>query len=733
MTGLATGAGIALALAAVLGTATPIGQQPPSTPPPAAPAAAPGQPRPPAFRAVSTLVEVDAIVRDRDGRFVEGLTAADFEVLEEGQPQAVKAFAVVGSVAAGGPIGPGARSSPTGTLPPAASGPADQPRVFVLVFDQEHVDSGAFKRLQSAAERFLTGQFRAGDIGGVFVGGRMAGSRLTTNRDELLQAVKTAKPGNSTQTSRKFDQLEWPRVSDVEAIRIATVNDREVLAQVVRRALQDDPGAGRLPLDAVIMQKARQMVDDMRPPAGRTVATMKALVTGLAKVPGRKTVVLLTGGFYVEESWADLRQIVGQAARSNVRIYSLDSRGLGRRGGPTELRAATPMDPGGSQPLEANDTIEDGPNTLAADTGGYVIRNTNDFAGALAEVADDTSRYYVLGYAPAEQAAEGTYRRIEVRVKRPGVSVRARRGYVVGPTVTAPAVPPGGPGTAAAESPARAASEAPVASAVAGARPPAAPAPPAEAPTAGATPVPDSPDSPAAGPSSPAPSPIALRPDTATRVRELADRAPAPDDTQRLASEGWSEYGRGNLESAQRLLSQAAGHPGTAPWVSYALGFAELGLHRPKEAVRAWERVRAAVPEFEAVYLDLADAHLQLDSPGDAIEVLRAAERRWPADPDVLNALGAVQVRRGAVNDAIATFERAAAAQPGDALAHFNLGRTYELRYHQMRRFSRPTARWVDNPEDREKALEHYEAYVRLGGPYEADARAAIERLRSLQ
>jgi len=379
--------------------------------------------------------------------------------------------------------------------------------------------------------------------------------------------------------------------------------------------------------------------------------------------------------------------------------------------------------------LEAYDTIEDGPNTLAADTGGYVIRNTNDFAGALAEVADDTGRYYVLGYAPSAPAAEGTYRRIEVRVKRPGVSVRARRGYLAGLPPAAPAPASERPGAPAAPAVPGAAAGTPAAAAAAVTTAPAS----AEAPAPVAAPRPAGPASAIPTPAPPTPSLLALRPDAATRVRELAESTPVPWDTQRLASEGWTEYSRGNLEGARQLLSQAAWQPDAAPWVSYALGFAELGLRRAGEAVRAWERVRAAVPDFEAVYLDLADAYVQLDDGGGALEVLRAAERRWPADPDVLNALGTVQVRRGAVNDAIATFEKAAAAQPGDGLAHFNLGRTYELRYHQMRRFSRPTARWVDNPGDRQKAIEHYETYVRLGGPYEPDARAAIERLRSVK
>jgi VWFA-related protein len=687
----------------------------------------------PAFRAGTTLVEVDAIVRDRDGRFAEGLTLDDFEVLEEGQPQRVELFFLVS--------GPGTVAAAPRVTPPGPSGASSLPvaapqRVFVLVLDQEHIEPGAFKRLQSAAERFLTDQFREGDVGGVVTGGRVAGNRLTTNRQELVDAVRAAKAQGTAQNSRKLDRLEWPRVSDVEAIRIALSNDQEVIAAAVRRALADDPGASRLPLDSVVMQKARAMVDQMRPAAARTVTTLKALITGLGRVPGRKTVVLLTDGFFVEESWADLRQIAGQAARSNVRIYSLDTRGLNRRGDPTDLRTLSPMNPTGSAPLDAYDTVEDGPNTLAADTGGYAIRNTNDFAGALAEVADDTSRYYVLGYSPSEPSPAGTYRRIEVRVKRPGASVRARRGYLsAGPVAAAagtePAAPPTAPPPGSEPSPARdvpASNAAPPSGAT---PPPAAPGAPPVSPTPGSTAPTASGAAPRAGAATAAAAPaFAMRPDAKTRVTALAGKPPAEGSPQDIAAQGWDEYSRGNLEAAQRLLGQAVSAAGAAPWVSYALGFAEIGLGRPRDAATAWERVRSAAPEFEAVYLDLADAYLQLDESGHAVEVLRAAEQRWPGDPDVLNALGTVQVRRGALNDAIATFERALASAPDEALTHFNLGRTYELRYYQLRRFSTPTARWVDNPADARKAIEHYEAYLKRGGPYEADAQAAIDRLR---
>jgi tetratricopeptide (TPR) repeat protein len=226
--------------------------------------------------------------------------------------------------------------------------------------------------------------------------------------------------------------------------------------------------------------------------------------------------------------------------------------------------------------------------------------------------------------------------------------------------------------------------------------------------------------------------PVILRPDSVGRVRELASGAQGTGPAAKLASQGWDLYGKGDLEGAERLLAQAAGQ-GAPPWVSYALGFAQAGLKKPAEALQAWERVRSAVPEFEPVYLDLADVYLQLNNADKAVETLRAAEARWPSDADVLNALGTIQVRRNALGDAIETFQRAAKANPQDSLAFFNLGRTYELRYFAMRRFSRPSSRWVDNPEFLNKAIENYEVCTKLGGPYAEDARAAVERLRSLR
>jgi VWFA-related protein len=703
--------------------------QAPQVPPPAQPPQAQSAqaPAPPAFRLSTTLVEVDATVTDKNGSFVDSLTLTDFELLDEGVPQQIQVlFRVAGSKvttlaplplaatdAAGGAANAGVPASPDQAQLVQSKPPQ---RVYILFFDQEHLDQNSFTRVQQSAETFLAAKFQEGDVGGVLMGSTMVGNRLTADRQTLVAAVKTATL-NPGQTILRNELALYPRMAAAEAMRIALFDDQRILNQVADRAAREGPetsGRNSPDLRPMIMEKSRQIVSQMQRSTATTLKAMQGLLTGLARVPGRKSVLFMTEGFFFEESWADLRILVGQAARANVRIYTIDALGLRRGSDGTELSSMNPLETTGQVPLGAYNTTEEGPNMLANDTGGYVIRKTNDFAAAMTEIARDAGSYYVLGFSPPESALTGRFRDITVKVKRSGLKVRARRGYL--------AAKAGGAVRPAAEIGAPAAAEMPV--------PP--PVRPVDAPKAAAENPPPAPAEAAAGLSAPLPTiAIPLRPDTNSRVRDLADRRSASGEAKTLATKGWERYGVGDLEGAETFLAQAVAQPGAAPWVSYALGFAELGLRKPDKAAESWERVRAAVPAFTPVYLDLTDAYLQMGNPARAIDVLRAAEQKWPKDIEILNALGTVQVRRGSSEDAIATFERAIAADPKDSLAYLNAAKTYELRYYQLRRFSRPQSRWMDDPQLRQKAIENYETYLKLGGPYEADARTALDRLRS--
>jgi len=684
------------------------------------------QPAPPpqqTFRAATTLVEVDVVVRDGSGTFVADLQQSDFEVFEDGVRQDIVALYRV--------LGPGIKASigpPEATPSPAPSLPTPPPsqiqRVLVFYFDQLHLSPGGFDRVRKAALDFLAAGFRPGDVGGIANGATIVNGRLSNVRAELESAMQSIKPAGDSGTRQQF-MREWPRFVDAgEALRIER-NEREALGTVVQRACRDDPdacsrGGGRDAVESQVHAKALQLVAAARATGKQTLDTISALANGLGKLPGRKTIILLSDGFFVESSWADLRQVVGRAARASVRIYALDTRGLNRGSASSDiLNAGSPSEVGMAFP--GVDSVADGPNSLAVDTGGLVIRNENNFAKALGEIDQDTSSYYVVGYRPRLEL-DGKYRSIDVRVMRPGVKVRARKGYVATPDMLK-----AGPSGTAPE--------------------PAAAVQPAVVPPVGGQPVPVgkapiaeraaelSPDASAAL----APPAIRMRPDVGEEVAVLTKGSAASatgsafsPELARKATEGWEAYQRGDLVAARTALLPAASHAAAPPWIRYALGWAQFALADPSSAAKHWEQVRAGVPAFRTVYFDLADAYLQQRDYGKAVVVLRAAEGRWPNDVEVYNALGVVQLARGAVNDAVATFEKAVSVDASNETASYNLARTYELRFVRSGRLGRVGPGAVNAGEvvqDRDRAIDCYRRVVLLGGSLADSARQGLERL----
>src|SRR5262249_4962806 len=151
-------------------------------------------------------------------------------------------------------------------------------------------------------------KFREGDIAGVVAEGKMANNRLTANREELRAAVAALKMTGDTR-SHMLDLREWPRLQDDdEAWTIATGN-QEALKTAVIRACSDDPGPCRnVPVDSLVLEKARRLTGDVRRRTSLTLTAVDALSNGLARIPGPKTVVFLSEGFGIHDQEADLRQ-----------------------------------------------------------------------------------------------------------------------------------------------------------------------------------------------------------------------------------------------------------------------------------------------------------------------------------------------------------------------------------------------------------------------------------------
>jgi tetratricopeptide (TPR) repeat protein len=231
-------------------------------------------------------------------------------------------------------------------------------------------------------------------------------------------------------------------------------------------------------------------------------------------------------------------------------------------------------------------------------------------------------------------------------------------------------------------------------------------------------------------PSTEAAGTVRLRPDPEARVKALSARETSAPGATDLAERGWQAYERGDIDTAHTAFSEAATRTDVRPWVLYALGMTQTALNKPADAITSWEKVRAAVPDFEPVYMDLADTYAHLGNLTQALAIVREAEKRWPASADVQSAIGVIHVRRGALNEGIAALEKAAALEPDDALAHLNVGRAYALRFNQGRRYVTSQRRWIAPEGDRQKAMAAFKRCVDLGGPY---ARQAAEELSLLE
>jgi len=375
----------------------------------------------PTFKSTTELVEVDATVLDKDGNFVPGLKAEDITIYENGKPQKIQQFFLVTHDLV----------LPEGSVSPDSADQAQTGahRVFVVLFDEAHLANDSLTRVKAGAEGFVQEMFGVGDAGGVFLNGGMYKGRLTVDKRELVTAIRAVQPAFENRQGILGPFRQWPAIEDeVQALRIAE-GHRETTNDLARKACQADPqqclsegGLGNV--ENLIQQKARLYIRQARMLTTRTIQNLESVARGLAKIPGRKTVVFLTEGFFVEDDRGQLEHVAAQMARSGITLYSIDGRGLinGMSTNPDVTRMERAR-------VTSFDTGEDGPNILTEATGGFMVRNIDEIKRGFGLIVRDTSTYYVIGYQPDNPNMDGKIRKIEVKANKPDLKVRARKSY----------------------------------------------------------------------------------------------------------------------------------------------------------------------------------------------------------------------------------------------------------------------------------------------------------------
>jgi VWFA-related protein len=416
----------------------------------------------PTFPSRAELVTVDAVVLDGTGRPVRGLTAEDFVLSEDGLRQPIVSFEAID----GGKVEP----TPAAVAPPAPAATNVRPAraaagSFVLLVDDVGLAPSHEETVRTALARFLADGVRGDDelIFATTSGDTWWTARMPEGREDLLALAGRVR-GRSLADTGRDAMSEWEafRISRWEGrggdaagagpaagpprgslasqpgMPTASVAGASTTQRVVDRyyrnrvCIPESPGGTPLPVCRGMVIARAEQVDARRRNRSRDVlAAIDRAVFTLTGVRGRKALLLLTEGFLNDPDLALKQEVAGRCREASIAVYSLDVRGL-----MTGLAAAAAISAPntaemGTMQAEQIDAQAAGTVSLAEDTGGFAVRNTNDLGGGAVQVAEESRVYYLLGYAPPEGKGARDWRKLKVEVARPGLRVRARKGYTL--------------------------------------------------------------------------------------------------------------------------------------------------------------------------------------------------------------------------------------------------------------------------------------------------------------
>jgi len=410
-------------------------------------------------------VKLDIVVKDKKGRPVKDLTAADFEVMEDGVKQKIQSFTFVNREAP--PAAPDTRSQDAKEVRPQA--PANttaptsirtSPGITALVFDRLSPEARALAKKAGLA--YAQEGMAGGDYTGVF---RIDQSLNTiqpfTDNMELLKVAIDSATSATGSTYASTAQ----RARDIadRSLALGSQIDSSVSAATTAGGGRDAAGASAagqaagaaaqeqtlLQMEANINASFEALERDQQGFA--TINGLLAVIQPMRNLPGRKTIIFFSEGLKLPTSvQAKFPSVISAANRANVSIYSIDAGGLRIESSATESarelnslasqrlqqqgRRGDTGDGPYMKALERNEELltfdpRSGLGRLADQTGGFLIRDTNDLANGLRRINDDMHGYYLVTYTPRNDDYNGKFRQISVKLNHSNLDVQARKGY----------------------------------------------------------------------------------------------------------------------------------------------------------------------------------------------------------------------------------------------------------------------------------------------------------------
>ena len=375
------------------------------------PSATAQQQQPFTIRVDTQLVVETVVVKDKDGKNLEGLTDKDFTVTEDGVPQTISVFQFERLEDTPAPAPPAGAQQPAAevvqpkiptqiTSPPPGDSRYRNRRLLVLFFDLMNVSPADQLRAFTAADKFIRTQMKTPDLVAImsFAAGSVKVLQDFTNDQEALFAV--------------LEKLIYP-------------DDNDNATADTTAAFGQDTG------EFNIFNTDRQL------------AALQTAVIMLKPVNEQKSLVYFAGGLRLNgtDNQAQLRATINAAIRSNVAFFPVDARGLVAT---LPLGDATRPSPGGIGVFNGNMAMssitnfqrsQDSLYALASDTGGKALLDNNDLAAGIVQAEQAITSYYVIGYYSSNTNLDGKFRRVKITLKEtPTAKLDYRQGYYAGKT-----------------------------------------------------------------------------------------------------------------------------------------------------------------------------------------------------------------------------------------------------------------------------------------------------------
>jgi VWFA-related protein len=391
-------------------------------------AAAQDQP-PPVFKAGVELVRLDVRVTNSQGQSVRDLRQEEVEVVENGSSRPVVFFQHVQEPAES--YAEVARRTVAGEI--STNQGAARGHLYVLVFDQMHITPGGEQRARLVAQQFLKTRIRPGDRVALFAVpgpgpqiGFTADARKVAAELVKVRGMAESQAIGAMGSMTLYEAFQILRRNEEILHRVTERNQATASTDTQRRNDASTFGTTPGALTNLFSEDAQRIANVADGETRRLLSALSDVLRQMRTVEGRKSVLLVSEGFFGDRLSRDIETVAAAAAESYSVVYSLD---VNRH----DLDVAADQPVGADQANAIHDKLAP-LGSLAAETGGALIIDANRQADeAFAALADQSQDYYLIGFTPAADDAKdrGAYRRVAVHVKRRDTQVSTRTGFTL--------------------------------------------------------------------------------------------------------------------------------------------------------------------------------------------------------------------------------------------------------------------------------------------------------------